>query len=230
MGTCRYAESSRLAGLHKRAKVDSESTIGGEVKAIAKADDGRKDSLDFAGDHIAINFINTRRIDEGVLTDTLQSDKDVIAWMSRMNLRLPSLRKALRPKALLRTARKLRALGLRALEQRKAGQSVRLDGLNLFLAAATISIQLRAREHRLDLQRIYQARNAAQYLAPVAEAIADLLANGDFDLVRHCEGEDCVLWFYDRTRGHRRRFCTAGGCGTRARVAAFRARHAAALN
>jgi predicted RNA-binding Zn ribbon-like protein len=32
------------------------------------------------------------------------------------------------------------------------------------------------------------------------------------------------MWFYDRTKGHRRRWCTSTGCGNRAKVAAFRAR------
>jgi hypothetical protein len=53
-----------------------------------------------------------------------------------LNIRLPVLRKPIRRKALLRTARNLRTLALRALEQRKAGKHVRLDGLNSFLADA----------------------------------------------------------------------------------------------
>ena len=197
------------------------------MRANAKVDD-EKGNLDFVGDHVAINFINTLRMREGVLSDTLQSDESVIAWMRKMNIRLPLLRKPLRPEALLRSARNLRTLALRALERRKAGKRVRLDGLNTFLADAISHFQLRARERRLDLQRVYLGRNAKQYLAPVAEAVADLLAHGDFALVRHCQGEKCVLWFYDRTKGHRRRWCTAEGCGTRARVAAFRARRSAA--
>ncbi len=198
------------------------------MRSNAKVDDREKGSLDFVGDHVALNFINTWRMHEGVLTDTLQSDENVIAWMRKMDFRLPLLRKPLIPKALLRTARKLRTLALRALERRKAGKRVRLDGLNTFLADAISHLQLRPRERRLDLQRVYLRRNAMQYLAPVAEAIADLLAHGKFDLVRHCEGEKCVLWFYDRTKAHRRRWCIAERCGTRARVAAFRARRAAA--
>jgi len=198
------------------------------VRVNANVNDREKGSLDFVGDHLAINFINTRRRLEGVLTDTLQSDESVIAWMRKMNMRLPLLRKPLTSKALVRTARNLRTLALRAMEQRKAGKRVRLDELNAFLADATSQLQLRKRRNGLDLERVYLAGNAEQYLAPVTEAIADLLANGDFDLVRHCEGEKCVLWFYDRTKGHRRRWCIAGACGTRARVAAFRARRAAA--
>jgi predicted RNA-binding Zn ribbon-like protein len=61
-------------------------------------------------------------------------------------------------------------------------------------------------------------------IMPVAEAIADLVCNGDFHLVRHCEGVDCVLMFYDRTKAHARRWCSMALCGNRAKAAAHRAR------
>jgi predicted RNA-binding Zn ribbon-like protein len=41
-------------------------------------------------------------------------------------------------------------------------------------------------------------------LVPVAEAVASLLAHGDFPLIRKCEGSDRVLWFYDHTKARRR--------------------------
>ena len=63
-------------------------------------------------------------------------------------------------------------------------------------------------------------------LAPVAEAVADLFVQGERDLVRHCEGLDCTLWFYDRTKSHRRRWCSMAVCGNRAKVREHRARTA----
>jgi predicted RNA-binding Zn ribbon-like protein len=51
-----------------------------------------------------------------------------------------------------------------------------------------------------------------------------LLATGDFSLVRRCENAACVLWFYDRTRSHHRRWCSMARCGNRHKVAAFRKR------
>jgi predicted RNA-binding Zn ribbon-like protein len=64
-------------------------------------------------------------------------------------------------------------------------------------------------------------------LVPVAEAVARLLAEGDFKLVRKCESADCTLWFHDRTKSHHRRWCSMALCGNRAKVAAFRARQKA---
>jgi predicted RNA-binding Zn ribbon-like protein len=61
-------------------------------------------------------------------------------------------------------------------------------------------------------------------LVPVAEAMAELLETGDYQLVRRCENPNCTLLFYDRTKSHRRRWCSMAICGNRMKVAAFRAR------
>lgn len=69
--------------------------------------------------------------------------------------------------------------------------------------------------------------NATAALLPVAEALARLLAEADFGLVRKCECEDCTLMFHDRTKSHRRRWCSMALCGNRMKVAAYRARQKA---
>jgi len=67
-------------------------------------------------------------------------------------------------------------------------------------------------------------RAPAELLVPIASAMADLLSQGETQLVRRCENPVCTLWFYDRTKGHRRRWCSQAVCGNRAKVAAFRVR------
>jgi len=67
-------------------------------------------------------------------------------------------------------------------------------------------------------------RTPAQLLVPPAEAAAQLLTSGDRELVRPCEGEACTLWFYDRTRSHRRRWCSMATCGNRAKARNHRQR------
>lgn len=186
-----------------------------------------EERLDFVGDDLAINFINTRRIVEGQLTDTLQSDSDVKAWLRRLEV---PIAKGLLPfgdGVLLKGARELREIALAAVQDRKSGKKPSLRTLNRFLADAPSHAVLTAYDARnIRVTRVYGKETVEAFLAPVAEAVADLLAEGDFELVRHCEGHDCVMWFYDRTKGHRRRWCTSTGCGNRAKVAAFRARAA----
>ncbi len=177
------------------------------------------------GDHPAIDFVNTLRMIENELTDTWQSDKDVAAWIVREGMRdaLPST--TWPAGALLRKARNLREITRRAIEARKAKKALPLDELNGFLEQSDSHCVLEAKSRiEIHFERVYSQKTVEQYLAPVAESVAELLSHGDFDLVRHCEGGNCVLWFYDRTKAHRRRWCSPQTCGNRSKVAAFRAR------
>jgi len=181
--------------------------------------------LDFIGDHLAIDFINTLRTPLGVPFDAFKTDKDVRDWFLRAGV-TTSLETANWPSgALLRKARQLREIALKAVQARKAGKRPSLDALNSFLEHSTSHPQLVMRPGpNIEIKRVYSGRTVEEFLAPIAESVADLLANGDFELIRHCEGGTCVLWFYDRTKAHRRRWCSPTGCGNRAKVAAFRAR------
>jgi predicted RNA-binding Zn ribbon-like protein len=177
------------------------------------------------GDDLAINFINTRRMVEGQLTDTLQSGSDVKAWLRRLEVPVAKGPLPFAERVLLRGARELREIALAEVQGRKSGKEPSLAALNRFLANAPSHAMLRSEDARnIRVTRVYGKETVEAFLAPVAEAVANLLADGDFSLVRHCEGSACILWFYDRTKGHRRKWCTSTGCGNRAKVAAFRAR------
>lgn len=58
-------------------------------------------------------------------------------------------------------------------------------------------------------------------LVPIAESFVDLLCYGNLDYLRRCENPDCVLYFYDTTKNHRRRWCSMSVCGNRAKAAKF---------
>jgi predicted RNA-binding Zn ribbon-like protein len=184
-----------------------------------------EDQLDFVGDDLAINFINTRRMVEGQLTDTLQSGRDVKDWLKRLEVPVAKGTLPFSDRVLLQRARELREIALTAVKDRKSRKIPSLVALNRFLRDAPSHVVLTADDaNNFRVTRVHGKETVEAFLAPVAEAVADLLAAGDFDLVRHCEGHDCVMWFYDHTKGHRRRWCTSTGCGNRAKVAAFRAR------
>jgi predicted RNA-binding Zn ribbon-like protein len=182
-------------------------------------------NLDSIGDNLAINFINTRRMVEGQLTDTLQSGRDVKAWLKRQEVPVAKGPLPFSEGVLLQRARELREIALAAVKDQKSGKKPSMVALNRFLKQAPNHAALTTDDAKnIRMTRVYGKETVEAFLAPIAEAVADLLANADFDLVRHCEGDACVLWFYDRTKGHRRRWCTSTGCGNRAKVAAFRAR------
>ena len=59
-----------------------------------------------------------------------------------------------------------------------------------------------------------------QVLAPIARAIADLVVSGRSVEIGKCANPRCVLYFRDRSRTRRRRWCSMAVCGNRMKVAA----------
>jgi predicted RNA-binding Zn ribbon-like protein len=181
--------------------------------------------LDFIGGHLSIDFVNTVRVVGGEVTDTLGSDDDVRVWLALAGVPVAPKPAPWPDGALLEAARRLREAAREAIEARKAGGRPPLKVINEFLESSASHGRLVARPgFGLEFRRIYRGGTPEEYLLPVTEAVAGLLAEGDFDLVRRCASDRCVLWFYDRTKGHGRRYCTSAGCGNRAKVAAYRSR------
>ena len=65
-------------------------------------------------------------------------------------------------------------------------------------------------------------------LAAIARSAAELVAEGVKAPLRICANPQCGLFFYDKSRTHRRRWCSMSACGNRSKVATFARRHSAA--
>jgi predicted RNA-binding Zn ribbon-like protein len=174
--------------------------------------------------HPVLEFLNTTPMVEGKLQDLLQTHAGVLNTLTRLGW--PT---QFEGTGLLAAARNLREELRRLIERRKAGKPLDFARLNEFLGEAKSHLELsQDKRGSLALHRTWEHRTPQQALAPVAEAAAYLLAEGDFKLIRRCESETCVLWFYDRTRSHHRRWCSMASCGNRHKVAAFRNRRSEA--
>lgn len=62
-------------------------------------------------------------------------------------------------------------------------------------------------------------------LAPIARAIAELVVSGRTVEIGKCANPRCLLFFRDRSRTRRRRWCSMAVCGNRMKVAAHVRRH-----
>ncbi len=179
----------------------------------------------FLAGHPALDFLNTRmRVNED-LVDLLQSDEDVLIWLKQAGFPAPAIDGRTAPLALLHSARCLRESVRSLVEKRKAGRRGDPSILNSFLAASQSHLRLVWNKSRtLTLDTVRRQDTAESILAPVAEAAAHLLTTADFELIKRCEDETCVLWFSDQTKSHHRRWCSMEICGNRHKVAAYRGR------
>jgi hypothetical protein len=103
--------------------------------------------------------------------------------------------------ALVAAARDLREVIRKLVLQKKSGKRVDVTALNGYLEAARYRLSLvRGASGQFEVVREYEKSTPEQLLTQVAEAAAELLSNGDFELVRKCESDSCILWFYGSVR------------------------------
>ena len=95
-----------------------------------------------------------------------------------------------------------------------------LDAINDVLRARVGDLAVVRTKDGYDTRFLARWSGPEQVLVPIAESAAGLLSNGDLSLVRKCENPACILYFYDTTKNHGRRWCSMSACGNRAKVAA----------
>lgn len=101
-----------------------------------------------------------------------------------------------------------------------------VDTLNALLALDRRFAVVRFDGPDLTVSDDRRWEESRQLLVPPADGAARLLAEGDFGLVRQCEG--CTLLFHDRTKAHRRRWCSMALCGNREKARRHRAQRSGA--
>ena len=178
----------------------------------------------FVGNLLWLDFVNTEAIADGKRADLLTGSADFADWCVEARVLEAAEADAI-PAAdgeLLTEAR-----AFRAVLRQMAGTIANGEGIDE-ATIAEINRWLARRNLRLTLERTETgyAKTARQswaewrdLLAPIAESAADLQAAGDLSLLRKCENPQCILYFYDTTKNHARRWCSMSGCGNRRKVA-----------
>jgi predicted RNA-binding Zn ribbon-like protein len=189
----------------------------------------------FLAGHPAIDFLNSAYAPAGQRIETLVDGRALLEWMARAKLldedESAALQRRFTRKALDAVAEEARGVrewarawltAWRANPARDYSDEIAV--LNRLLARETRGRELIAVKRRLALLDRSRFADAKALLAPIAVEIARLVTQEDPALIKACAGADCTLWFLDRTKAHRRMFCSAAACGNRAKVAAFRLR------
>ena len=190
-----------------------------------------KGKFNFVGNLLWLDFVNTEIVADGQPVDLLANSADFADWLVQAGVIVEAEARFFLPidaegfAAVLAFRRTLRNMAA-ALSANETIAEETISGETI----AEINSWLARRQSRLSLERTetgYATRarslweDALDSLAPIAESAADLLANGDFALLRKCENPQCVLYFYDTTKNHARRWCSMSGCGNRHKVGEY---------
>lgn len=179
-----------------------------------------------------MDFVNTKIVENGAAKDLLDDFDDLAAWATATNLLAKSAAGKLvarwngrnEIKDVFAQAKVFRGIlheMIASLARSEAVSVKAIEAINREIKIQSGAIEVRATEN--GFEKIFRAdfSDPRQLLAPVAESAADLLCYGNPAYLKKCESDECVLYFYDTTKNHTRRWCSMAGCGNRAKAAAF---------
>jgi predicted RNA-binding Zn ribbon-like protein len=187
--------------------------------------------------HAALEFLNTAFAPPtgGQAVEMLGDGQSLLAWLVEAGLLSNAAGSRARRRfdaaaldEVAREARKLRQWTIgwieRWIKAPDDDYASELQRLNRLLEQGNSYREVVAAGGRFTIVEHGRLDDAKDLLAMLASQVAKLITSEAPELVKRCAGADCILWFVDRTKAHRRIFCSAAQCGNRAKVAAFRER------
>lgn len=171
------------------------------------------------GNNLAIDFVNSVTVDMKVV--------DFLGWIVAAKLvtvaEAEGLSKNWEKKTIepvLEFRRILREETVELSAQKLPSEKI-VNAINKVLIGGNRSPQLRRLDDGFIKEYKINLSEPEDILVPIAESFADILCYGDVSLLRKCENPTCLLYFYDTTKNHRRRWCSMAVCGNRAKAAKF---------
>jgi predicted RNA-binding Zn ribbon-like protein len=183
----------------------------------------------FLGNLLCLDFINTEIIAEGERRSLIHNFADLEAWLreageiSKADLAAITVSwNREDKKQFLHQALAFRETLRQMAEQITTGQVVSdevIAAINHWLKQQKGYPVLFRTEAGYRMSVHYE-QGAGRLLAPVAQSASNLLVAADLARVRKCENPQCILYFYDTSKNHARRWCSMGLCGNRFKAAA----------
>ena len=192
-----------------------------------------RDGFLFVGNHLALDFLNTRPVQNGEPLELLSDFSALLRWFQAAGLlsssEIVNLQRRSGESATARRTldamRQLREKLRKEILAWEGGAEVHratLDELNQLMAAYPMLSRLKAVGNVSSMELWFEPRQPEDLFAPLAHSAATLFAEADRSRVRKCG--QCVLHFYDTSKKGTRRWCSMQLCGNRLKVAAYAAR------
>jgi len=193
----------------------------------------RKEGFLFVGNQLALDFLNTRPVQDGEPLELLPDFKALLRWFQAADLltarQVANLQerwgKSDSARRTLKEARELRERLRKQVLAWELGGAVHrstVDELNRLMVDHPMRTRLKATRNALSKELWFDTQQPDDLFAPLAHGAATLFAEARRDRVRKCG--QCVLHFHDTSKKGTRRWCSMRLCGNRLKVAAYAAR------
>jgi predicted RNA-binding Zn ribbon-like protein len=192
-----------------------------------------KDGFLFVGNHLALDFLNTRPVQNGKPMELLSDFSALLRWcqaagllssrgMAHLQRRSGESAIAQQTLEAVREFRERLRKQVLAWEDGADVDRTTVADLNRLLAAHPMLSKFKASGNAPSMELWFEPRQPKDLFAPLAHSAAKLFAEADRHRVRKCG--QCVLHFYDTSKKGTRRWCSMQLCGNRLKVAAYAAR------
>jgi predicted RNA-binding Zn ribbon-like protein len=188
-----------------------------------------RDGFLFVGNHLILDFVNTRPILDGGPVELLPDGSALARWLGaaglvdkRESARLMRRWSAPEFAAGVQEVREFRERVRETVLKMEDGEYVSpgtLKNLNGLLLDYPDLEQVAQGEAGLERRRRFAPEIPEHAFAPLANAFTDLLTAVPVSRIRKCNS--CVLHFYDTSKKGTRVWCSMNLCGNRAKVAAY---------
>jgi len=192
-----------------------------------------KDGFLFVGNQLALDFLNTRPVQNGGPSELLPDFSALLRWFQAAGVlnsrQVGSLQRqwggsanAQRTTEAMRQLREKLRKEILDWERSGSVQHSTQDQLNKLMAEHPMRRRLRTNGKSYLTELWFEPREPEDLFAPLAHNAATLFATVDRERVRKCA--HCVLHFHDTSKKGTRRWCSMQLCGNRLKVAAYAAR------
>lgn len=187
----------------------------------------------FLGNQLALDFVNTKPVQNGVAQELLPDFSAVLDWFQAAGVLDTSEVSALRRNwhdskkthAALTALLEFRELLREEVVHWERTGKLHIHTLrivNELLAKHPMLTRVQVHGIAPHIEHWFSPTEPLDLLAPLARSAAELFAEADWKRVRKCEV--CVLHYLDISKKGSRRWCSMQFCGNRAKVAAYAAR------
>jgi predicted RNA-binding Zn ribbon-like protein len=186
----------------------------------------------FVGQYACLDFVNTRLREDGRTVDLLDGFPGLAGWLAEAGLvgaeeaqqavkRWGGTPEGDRVVAKAKAFRETLKSMVGCIVEGETVERSSIDEINgLLRDRGGYPELIRRADGGFERRFRREFAQATQLLVPIAESASDLLTEGDPSLVKKCGNPECVLFFYDTTKNHRRRWCSMATCGNRMKARA----------
>ncbi|MBI3650844.1 MAG: CGNR zinc finger domain-containing protein [Acidobacteria bacterium] len=189
------------------------------------------DQFYFIGNNLGIDFVNTLVSDGEKPVDLLASFADFVHWLSALQVIEAAQAKEFLKRwsdspesaTAFQQVVEFREVLKQLFERIVHGRTIQqksIDAINALLRLQLGYAELRRVKGGFEKRFHSSLDEPLHLILPIAEAACDLIGYGDLSLIKQCENPPCVLFFYDTSKNHARRWCSMNLCGNRAKAAA----------